>query len=70
MQKFARPQELINYKIKKVINLSRFAMPILAIAIKINIWSRLQLELLFCGAEACAESCAVNLDNPCFSCNM
>lgn len=46
MQKFVRPQELINHKIKKVINLSRFAMPILAIAIKkINAWSRLQLEL-------------------------
>lgn len=34
MQKFVRPQERINYKIKKVINLSRFAMPILAVAIK------------------------------------
>lgn len=34
MQMFVRPQELINYKIKKAINLSRFAMPILAIALK------------------------------------
>ena len=49
MQKFVRPQELINYKIKKVINLSRFAMPILALAIKINTWSQLQLELSFWG---------------------
>lgn len=47
MQKFVRPQELINYKIKKVIiNLSRFAMPILAIAInQISTWSQLRLEL-------------------------
>ena len=57
MQKFVRPQELINYKIKKIINLSRFAMPILAVAIKINTWSQLQLELSFWGAEPCTESC-------------
>lgn len=72
MQKFVRPQELINYKIKKVIiNLSRFAMPILAIAInQISTWSQLRLELSFWGAQAGTERCALNLDNSCFSCRM
>lgn len=47
MQKFVRPQELVHYKIKKVVNLSRFAMPIPVVAIKkTNTWSQLQLELL------------------------
>lgn len=54
MQKFVRPQELINYKIKKaIINLSRFAMPILAIAVnKLSPLSQLHLELSFWGPQA------------------
>lgn len=60
MQKFVRPQELTNYKIKKVINLSRFAMPILAVAMtKRNTGSRLHLESSPWGPEALTESCAL-----------
>lgn len=71
MQKSVRPQELVYYKIKKVVNLSRFAMPMPAVAVKINPWSRLRLELCFWGAEACTESCALSLDShPCFSYNI
>lgn len=70
-QKFVRPQELVHYKIKKVVNLSRFATPISAVAIqKISTWSWLQSEQSFWGAEACTESRALSLDShPCFSCN-
>lgn len=55
MQKFVRPQELVNYKIKKVINLSRFARPILAVAIRKV--KDLVMHAPF-GAEAYTGSCA------------
>lgn len=57
MQKFVRPQELINYKIKKaIINLSRFAMPILAIAMN-NLKPLVPAPLgaVFLGPQACRE---------------